>query len=69
VIIRPEYLNSYWTRDSYTDEGLRHKGGAMHRPMSQLLNLVLDAGLVLERFAEGGKPTPIMFALRARKPA
>jgi ubiquinone/menaquinone biosynthesis C-methylase UbiE len=69
VIIRPGYLNTYWTRDSYSDKGLRHKVGAMHRPMSQLLNLVLDAGLVLERFAEGGEPTPIMFALRARKPA
>jgi ubiquinone/menaquinone biosynthesis C-methylase UbiE len=69
VVIRPGYLNTYWTRDSYTDQGIRDKVGAMHRPMSQLLNLVLDAGLVLERFAEGGEPTPIMFALRARKPA
>jgi SAM-dependent methyltransferase len=69
VVIGPGYLDSYWTRDSYTDQGIRDKVGAMHRPMSQLLNLVLDAGLVLERFAEGGEPTPIMFALRARKPA
>jgi SAM-dependent methyltransferase len=69
VVVRPGYLDSYWTKDSYTDKGLRHKVGAMHWPMSQLLNLVLDAGLVLERFAEGGEPLPIMFALRASKPA
>jgi hypothetical protein len=30
--------------------------------------MVLDAGLVPERFAEGGRPTPVVLAMRARKP-
>jgi hypothetical protein len=29
---------------------------------------VLAAGLVPERFAEGGRPTPVVLAMRARKP-
>ena len=68
VVIRPGYRDSYWTKDSYTNQGLRDKVGAMHRPLPELLHAFLDAGLVLERFAEGGSPTPTMFAARARKP-
>lgn len=49
VVIRPGYLNSYWTRQSWTDQGLRDKVGAMHRPLPQLLQAFLDAGFVLER--------------------
>jgi hypothetical protein len=48
---------------------VRDKVGAMHRPLPELLHAFLDAGLILERFAEGGTPTPIMFAIRARKSA
>jgi ubiquinone/menaquinone biosynthesis C-methylase UbiE len=68
VVIRPGYLDSHWTKESWTNQGLRDKVGAMHRPLPELLHAILDAGLVLERFAEGGAPTPIMFAVRARKP-
>lgn len=68
VVIRPGYLDSYWTRQSWTDQGLRDKVGAMHRPLPQLLQAFLDAGFVLERFTEGGGPTPTMLAVRARKP-
>jgi ubiquinone/menaquinone biosynthesis C-methylase UbiE len=67
VVIRPGYLDSHWTRDSYTDRGLRAKVGAVHRPLPELLHAVLDVGLALERFAEGGEPTPIMLAFRARR--
>jgi SAM-dependent methyltransferase len=66
VVIRPGYLDSHWTRQSWTDRGIRDKVGAMHRPLPELLRLFVDAGLVLERFAEGGAPVPIMFAVRAR---
>jgi SAM-dependent methyltransferase len=66
VVIRPGYLDSYWTRDSWT-HGIRDKVGAMHRPLPALLHAFLEAGLTLERFAEGGTPSPIMFAVRARK--
>jgi ubiquinone/menaquinone biosynthesis C-methylase UbiE len=69
VLIRPGYLDSYWTKQSWTDQGIRDKVGAMHRPLPELLHAILDAGLTLERFTEGGTPTPITFAVRARKPA
>lgn len=68
VVIRPGYLDSYWTRQSWTDQGLRDKVGAVHRPLPQLLQAFLDAGFVLERFTEGGGPTPTMLAVRTRKP-
>jgi hypothetical protein len=65
-VIRPGYLESYWTDESWTDQGLRDKIGAMHRPLPELLHAFLDAGLTLDRFTEGGSPTPIVFAVRAR---
>jgi SAM-dependent methyltransferase len=65
VVIRPGYLDSYWTRQSWTDQGIRDKVGAMHRPLPELLHAFVDAGLMLDRFAEGGPPTPTMFAIRA----
>jgi len=69
VVIRPGYLDGHWTKESWTDQGLRDKVGATHRPLPELLHAFLDAGLVFERFAEGAGPTPLVFAVRARKPA
>ena len=69
VLIRPGYLDSHWTKHSWTDQGIRDKVGAAHRPLPELLHAFLDAGLTLERFTEGGTPTPIMFAIRAHKSA
>jgi SAM-dependent methyltransferase len=66
VVIRPGYLDSYWTRESFSDQGVRDKVGAQHRPLPELLHAFLDAGLAFERFAEGGAPTPIVLAIRAR---
>ena len=37
-------------------------------PALLLYQPVLDAGLELERFAEGGRPVPVVLAIRARKP-
>lgn len=68
VVIRPGYLDRHWTTQSWTDQGLRDKVGAAHWPLPALLNAFPAAGLTLERFAEGGEPTPIMLAVRARKP-
>jgi ubiquinone/menaquinone biosynthesis C-methylase UbiE len=68
VVIRPGYRDAHWTRESYTDQGLRAKVGATHRPVPELLHAFLDAGLTLERFAEGGAPTPMVLAVRARRP-
>ncbi|MEU6226989.1 class I SAM-dependent methyltransferase [Streptomyces sp. NPDC047042] len=70
AVIRPGYLDSgYWTKDSWTTDGVRAKVGAMHRPLPELLHAFLDAGLQLTRFAEGSAPTPIVLAVKATKPA
>ena len=66
VVICPGYLDSLWTKASWTDRGLRDKVGATHFPLPQLMHAFLDAGLQLERFAEGGEPTPVVLAIRAR---
>jgi hypothetical protein len=66
VVIRPGYLDGHWTKDSWTDQGIRDKVGATHWPLPELLHAFLDAGLTLERFAEGAVPTPVVLAVRAR---
>jgi ubiquinone/menaquinone biosynthesis C-methylase UbiE len=67
VLIRPGYLDTYWTKESWTTQGIRDKVGASHRPLPDLLHAFLTAGLTLEHFTEGGTPTPIMLAIKARK--
>ena len=67
IVIRPGYLDAHWTRASWTDKGVRDKVGASHFPLPRLLQAFTDAGLTLERFAEGGGPTPMVLAIRARK--
>jgi SAM-dependent methyltransferase len=69
VVIRPGYLDGHWTKESWTDRGVRNKVGATHLPLPGLLHAFLDTGLVPERFAEGGEPVPTVLALRARKQA
>jgi len=66
VVVRPGYLERSWTKDSWTNQGIRDKVGASHLPLAALVNDVLDAGFRLERLTEGGEPTPIVFAFRAR---
>jgi SAM-dependent methyltransferase len=68
VVIEPGYLDGHWTKASWTDQGIRDKVGATHWPLPSLLHAFLTAGMVLDRFAEGGEPVPIMLAVRARKP-
>ncbi|MBV8933808.1 MAG: class I SAM-dependent methyltransferase [Kutzneria sp.] len=68
VVIGPGYRDIGWTTKSWTANGLRDKVGATHRPLPDLMNAFLDAGLVIDRLAEGGEPTPAVLALRARKP-
>jgi SAM-dependent methyltransferase len=67
VVIRPGYLDGHWTRDSWTDQGVRDKVGASHWPLPELLNGFTGAGLVLEEFTEGGAPVPTVLAVRARR--
>jgi SAM-dependent methyltransferase len=68
TVIRPGYLDGHWTTRSWTDQGIRDKVGAQHWPLPDLLHMILDAGLTLERFTEGGTPTPMVLGIRARKP-
>ncbi|MFG2534904.1 class I SAM-dependent methyltransferase [Streptomyces sp. NPDC048511] len=67
VVVRPGYRDAGWTKQSWTDQGLRDKVGAGHLPLPELLHGFLDAGLAPERFAEQGAPTPVVMAVRARK--
>ncbi len=68
VVIRAGYRDGHWTKASWTDKGVRDKVGATHFPLPGLLHAFTDAGLALDRFAEGGAPTPQVLAIRARKP-
>ena len=67
VLVRPGYRDGHWTTDSYTDQGIRDKVGASHWPLPELLHMFGAAGLVLERFEEGGAPTPVVLGIRAVK--
>ena len=67
VVIRPGYLDGHWTKASWTDQGVRDKVGATHFPLPELMHAFPDAGLILERFAEGGEPIPVVLAIRAHK--
>ncbi|MFD9907337.1 class I SAM-dependent methyltransferase [Streptomyces sp. NPDC059063] len=67
VVVRPGYLDGHWTRASWTDSGVRDKVGATHRPLPALLHAFHDAGLVPERFGEGGAPTPAVLGVRATR--
>ncbi|MBO0807063.1 MAG: class I SAM-dependent methyltransferase [Actinobacteria bacterium] len=67
VVIRPGYLDSYWTTAAWSDRGVRSRVGASHWPLPALLHAFGDAGLALERFAEGGGPAPVVLGIRARK--
>ena len=68
VVLRPGYLEPHRTTASYTDKGVRDKVGASHWPLPDLLHMVTAAGLRIERFAEGGRPIPVVLAFRAAKP-
>ena len=68
IVIRRGYVDGCWTTESWTDQGLRDKVGATHRPLASLLNAMLAAGFALEELSEGGEPTPTVLSARLRKP-
>lgn len=75
AVIRPGYLDRGWTPPVGPEAGrlgrtgqVRDKVGAAHYPLADLLNLVVDAGFIVDRCAEGGAPTPITLAVRLRVP-
>jgi hypothetical protein len=63
VVIRPGYLDSNWTTESWTDRGVRDKVGASHWPLPELVHAFLDASLTPERLFEGGTPVPTVLAI------
>lgn len=67
VLIKPGYLDNSWTRDSWTDQGIRDKVGASYFPLAALLDMVANNGFRLDRFADGASPTPITLSWRAEK--
>jgi SAM-dependent methyltransferase len=68
IVIRAGYLDSHWTKQSWTDNGLRDKVGAVHLPLPVLLRSLVDAGFVLDSFREGGEPIPTVLAVGALRP-
>lgn len=68
VVIAPGYLDGRWTTQSWTGQGLRDEVGAGHLPLPRLLQALVNAGLVLEEFAEHGAPTPVVLGVRVRTP-
>lgn len=68
VVIRPGYLDGHWTKQAWTDAGVRAKVGATHWPLPDLLHAFGAAGLTLAAFAEGGQPVPQVLAISATRP-
>jgi SAM-dependent methyltransferase len=67
IVVRPGYIDGHWTKQSWTDKGLRDKVGATHVPLSTLLRSFVDAGFMLDSFREAGQPTPTVLAIKALK--
>ncbi len=68
IVIQPGYTDRHWTKDSYTDRGVRNRVGATHFPLPELMGAFIASDLTFEGFSEGGQPTPTVLALRVRKP-
>jgi hypothetical protein len=43
--------------------------GATHLPVSELLNALTEAGLIIEQVVEAGSPVPDILAVRCRRRA
>ena len=56
IVLRPGYLDGHWTKESWTEQGLRDKVGAQHIPLPELLQTFVDVGLVLGPFSGGRIP-------------
>ena len=68
IVIRPGYRDGHWTKESWTDAGVRAKVGASHWPLSVLMGMFRDAGLTPVAYHEGGAPTPTTFSVRLTRP-
>jgi len=62
----------YWRRErrwsGWSAAGVRERVGAVHVPLSELIEAMVAAGLVLDSVCEVGEPTPDVLALGAHRP-
>jgi SAM-dependent methyltransferase len=65
VVISPGYWRRERRYEAWTAQGVRARVGATHLPVAALLQGIVDAGLVIERVAEYGEPTPDVLAVAA----
>lgn len=67
VLIRPGYWRRERSFEAWSPHGVRARVGATHLPVSDLLNALTGAGLVIERVVEAGGPVPDILAVRCRR--
>jgi SAM-dependent methyltransferase len=67
VLISPGYWRRERRFESWNPDGVRARVGATHLPVSDLLNALTEAGLVIERVVEAGGPVPDILAVRCRR--
>jgi SAM-dependent methyltransferase len=64
----PGYVSSgYFTESPAWGDGIRSRVGMHHVPLGEYLNAVVDSGLAVEQWDEGGLDPPILLGFRARK--
>jgi SAM-dependent methyltransferase len=64
----PGYLSTgFFTESPAWGEGIRSRVGMHHVPLGEYLNAVIDSGLLVERWDEGGLDPPMLLGFRARK--
>lgn len=56
IVIRPGYLDSHWTKASWTDKDVRDNVGVTHWPLPELIHAFLDADLSLARLPKAVNP-------------
>ena len=67
VLITPGYWRRERRFDSWAPHGVRARVGATHLPVSELLNALTSAGLIIERVVEAGSPVPDILAVRCSR--
>lgn len=67
-VMYPGYLSAGFVKESPAwGDGIRSRVGMHHLPLGEYLNALVDSGLVVERWHEGGLEPPILLGFRARR--
>lgn len=71
ILAHPTYRLAGWHQEAeWWGAFIRRRVGMRHHPLAELLNAFASTGLRIEHVAEpGGRPVPVILAIRARKPA